>query len=130
MKVAVAADAADEKAKISEHFGRAGYFLIYEVADEGFSFIEARENPKAREGGHFHEAILPVLKDVDVVISAGMGRGAYSHLIAEDKRVIITSAIPAKEAVEKLAKGKLEHDSTRIHTHSGHEHSHVHIHRH
>ncbi|WP_456474562.1 NifB/NifX family molybdenum-iron cluster-binding protein [Candidatus Pyrohabitans sp.] len=125
MKVAVAADAAGENAEVSQHFGRAGYFLIYELTPESFSFMEARENPKAR-GGHFHEAILPVLEDVEVVISAGIGRGAYSHLIAEDKKVVIINVMPAKEAVEKLARGELRHEPGRIH--SGHHHAHGHTH--
>jgi predicted Fe-Mo cluster-binding NifX family protein len=128
MKVAIAADAAEESTRVSEHFGRARYFLIYEVVGDSVSFVEARANPKAQGHGHFHEAILPVLEDVEVVISAGMGRGAYSHLIAEDKKVVITSAIPAREAVEKFARGELKHEPERIH--ASHHHGHAHAHSH
>ncbi len=126
MKIAIAVDTAEESARVSEHFGRARYFLIYNVANESVSFVEARANPKAQGHGHFHEAILPVLEDVEVVISAGIGRSAYSHLIAEDKKVIVTGAIPAGEAAEKFAKGELKHEPERIH--SGHHHHHSHAH--
>ncbi len=123
MKVAVACD---KNGKISSHFGHSEKFLIYSVDDGRFELIEERENPKVRQGGHFHESILPVLKDVDVVIAGGMGMGAFAHLRAEDKEVVVTSIEQPEEAIEKLARGELKHEQDRVH----HSHSHRSHHHH
>ncbi len=125
MKVAIAAT---EDKKVSAHFGHAEQFLIYSVEGEKVEFMEARENPKRRTGGHFHETILSILKDVDTVIAGGMGRGAYSNLIAEDKKVVVTSLEDVEEAVRKLAEGKLEHEAERVHSSHSHHHHHAHHH--
>ncbi len=124
MKVAIAADSDREDSRVSEHFGKAEYFLIYEVGGNNLRFVEARRNPKAAGGGHFHETVARVLEDAEVVISAGMGRGAYSHLIADGKQVLLIPPMKVREAAEKYAANKLEHDASRLRAHHAHPHPH------
>ncbi len=128
MKVAVAAT---ENKEVNAHFGHAENFLIYNVEGDNINLVEVRKNLIKRTGGHFHEALVSLLKDVDTVIAGGIGRGAYSNLIAEDKKVVITSIENVEEAIKKLVKGELKHEADRIHSHGhGHGHTHTHAHHH
>ena len=122
MKIAVAAT---ENKEVNAHFGHAENFLIYNVEGDKINLVEVRENLIKKTGGHSHEALASLLKDVDTIIAGGIGRGAYSNLIAEDKKVVITSIENVEEAIKKLAKGELEHEADRIHSH-GHGHGHIH----
>ncbi len=123
MKVAVAVT---ENKEVNAHFGHTENFLIYNVEGDKIDFVEVRKNLIKKTNGHFHEALVSLLKDVDTVIAGGIGRGAYSNLIAEDKKVVITSIGNVEEAIKKLVKGELEHEADRIHSH-GHDHTHPHL---
>lgn len=106
---------------ISEHFGRSAAFLVFEIEDGQIKACETRKNgmqhlheqracDHAATGStpHTHEGILSALAGCDVVICAGMGRGAAEALRAGGVgRIVVTAAGPAEEIVAAYLAGKL-----------------------
>jgi predicted Fe-Mo cluster-binding NifX family protein len=127
MNIAFASDGDNQ---IAAHFGQARGFKIFEVIDGQIGksrFLEntftghARglHNPGAdhhHDHGHAHnkhEGFLEALKDCSVVISNGMGRGAYQHLKNAGKEVFITSETEIDKALGLYLEGKLEDEPHR-----------------
>ncbi len=102
MKIALITD--DEKT-ISEHFGRAGKYVVYTVEDKQLKNLEVRnkighndfiklEGEHEEHGDHNdsrgrgfgshseekHQKMFETIKDCDVLVVRGMGRGAYLGL--------------------------------------------------
>ena len=122
MKIAVVTD--DGKA-ISQHFGRAMYYGVYDVRS---GKVEGKEiKPKVvhhREGeaqlhehqeGYKHSTMLSSIQDCEVLIARGMGRGAYEAIKQSGIKPIITDLIYVDEAVEAYIKGTLEDHPERLH---------------
>jgi len=61
-------------------------------------------------GLHSHDRVLSGLADVQVIISAGMGRRAVNDLQAAGKEIFITSETQVGDAVNQYVGGKLESD--------------------
>ncbi|HHV30327.1 NifB/NifX family molybdenum-iron cluster-binding protein [Acetivibrio mesophilus] len=80
-KVAVASS--DGKV-VNTHFGRALNFLIFEINEDGWEFLESRENRPAcsygehSEGGLLYSAEL--LADCKIVLASMIGSGAIQVL--------------------------------------------------
>lgn len=117
MKVAVVSD--DGK-NVSQHFGRAKYFLIYETSNSGFVLKEVIEKPahnhdmvahghhhggRGHGGGHgLHRKAVNLLKDCQVLIARGLVEGARLALKEKNIEVVITNEEIADEAVRKYLK--------------------------
>ncbi|MDR0523188.1 MAG: hypothetical protein LBG62_02030 [Candidatus Methanoplasma sp.] len=86
MKARVAVASTDGKA-VNQHFGRADSFLIFDVGDGGFAYVERRRVPPFCAGGD-HEgrsggevsALLGALADCRAVVAARIGAGAAGLL--------------------------------------------------
>lgn len=121
MNIAFASDGDNQ---IAAHFGQAMGFEIIEVENgkiTGRRFLENTFTGHARglhgqgEGDHHghghmqnkHEGFLEALQDCSVVISHGMGKGAYQHLRNAGKHVYITSEDKIDKALELYLKGEL-----------------------
>jgi len=72
----IAAASTDGKT-INEHFGKAAVFLIYEIGEKGYTFIEERKvTPLSCDGGHTENGILSTLdalKDCTAVVAVKVG---------------------------------------------------------
>ena len=127
MNIAFASDGDNQ---IAAHFGQASGFEIIEIKDGQVGnrrFLENTFTGHARgmhsqgaghhhEHGHTqnkHEGFLEALKDCSVVISHGMGKGAYQHLKNAGKEVFITSEQKIDKALELYLEGKLEDEPHR-----------------
>ncbi len=127
MKIAVVTD--DGKT-ISQHFGRALYYLVYNVENGAVTAKETR--PKAahhtpgeehhREGGHSgpeadaaHGSMLSNIRDCKVLIARGMGYGAHEALTSAGIEPYITDINLADEAVKAYTEGKLDSHTERLH---------------
>mgnify|MGYP001046615265 CR=1 FL=1 len=67
------------------------------------SLEEIKSTPKA----HSHAGVLTGLADVQVLISAGMGRRAVNDLGAAGKEIFITSEQKIEDAVNQYVEGNL-----------------------
>src|SRR4030042_257433 len=102
MKIAVVTD--DGK-MISQHFGRAKYYIVYDVQGGVVKGSEMRskaahhagDEPHHEEGGHRgpdadakHSSMLANISDCEALIARGMGFGAFDAIGAAGVKPFIT----------------------------------------
>ena len=122
MKIAIVSD---DGQTISKHFGRAGEYVVFSVEQE--KIVDRKSLPKEdfchsshrRHGRHqnrqnpggkgfgnrassTHYQMFEAIKDCDVVLSRGMGRGAYLDLQSLGIRPIVTDIANIDMAVQAV----------------------------
>jgi predicted Fe-Mo cluster-binding NifX family protein len=115
MKIAVASD--DQKT-ISEHFGRACGFMVFEIQNNAIINQEYRENIGKSTGECHscdHETMIKNIKDCDVVISYGMGQRIYADLLKNNILAIVTDERTVSDAVNQYLKNKLTNRLDKLH---------------
>jgi predicted Fe-Mo cluster-binding NifX family protein len=124
----------DDEHTISQHFGRAPYYLVATVADG--QVIEWQRRDKL---GHAHFASEPqvhqpveqhgfdsasqdrhtrmaeAIADCEVLICGGMGAGAYASMQARRIRPVVTDIQSIDEAVQAYLGGHLVDQVERLH---------------
>ena len=118
MKIALTCD----KDLISEHFGHAPYFGIYEVTGNQYSLIDMMKSP-----GHQPGSLPKFLNEqgVKVMISGNMGDGAFRLFKEFGIEVIVGAKGRLDDVLKSFASGTLksnEHVCTEHQHHEGHEH--------
>ena len=81
---------------INEHFGRAAFFRVYEVTDNGYSFLESRDAVAACQHTRTHsqtdfDTVIGLLSDCEAVLVEKIGEGAAAYLISKGVRVFEVS---------------------------------------
>jgi len=106
VKIAVASS---DGILVDQHFGKAHGFRIYRLHDEGYDFLEYREN-EAPCAGHSHddnalERAAARISDCRGVVVAQVGSGAIDALIGHR---VMAFTLPGSidEAFESLIKSK------------------------
>jgi predicted Fe-Mo cluster-binding NifX family protein len=132
MKIAVISE---DGANISQHFGRAPYYVVLTV--EGNEIVDSETRPKA---GHHtfaaqghprlgpgerhgydagseakHRSMAEAIADCEVLIAGGMGWGAYESLKGYGIRPIVTDMPDIREAVRRYLEGELPDLMERLH---------------
>ena len=134
MKIAVITD--DEKT-ISMHFGRAPYYLVFTI--EGNQIVardlrdklghrqfanepgqyEEHNDPRGHGFGNQaedkHTRMIESIKDCDVIIARGMGRGAYISMEQANIRPFVTDIADAEAAVKAYIEGNLIDHTDKLH---------------
>lgn len=101
-----AAVASTDGKVINCHFGKASKFLIFELSDTGFEYIEIREvEPCCNRGEHKEGAFETAAKklcDCNIILVSKIGMTAADFL--ESRGFAVYEApFPIKECLEKLA---------------------------
>ena len=69
---------------VNQHFGRTQNFLIVEINDKDYKFLEKRENAPTCQGfEHSEEAMdrsISIIEDCEAIFVAKVGAGARSKL--------------------------------------------------
>lgn len=129
MKIAVVTD--DGKT-ISQHFGRAKYYQVFEVQNGAIKGIDRRpkvghhvegenhhaEHVEAHEhhgDPAIHNAMLANIADCKVLIARGMGYGAFEAIKEAGLEPFITDIESTEEAVKAYINGKLDSHTERLH---------------
>lgn len=123
----------DDKRTISPHFGRAQYYLVYEIKDGVVVNKEARpkffhnqgvvgRNMANREEEHspaeeasIHGSMLSNVADCEALITRGMGSGMYYAMKQAGIEPFVTSVAIADDAVQAYIKGTLDNHMERLH---------------
>ena len=110
VKVAIACD----EGNVSEHFGFCEEFVIYEIEENKIKKREVLKNP-----GHIPGFLPKFLKEknVDVVITKGIGPRALELFQSEGIKVISTVSGNEKEVIKKYMEGQLEERSEACKNH-------------
>ena len=124
----------DDGQTISQHFGRAGSYLVVQVAEGQVLNREMREKmghqhfvveghePNRQHGSGLdaashrkHGQMAEAIKDCDVIICGGMGRGAYQSMQAYGIKPVVTDKLDIEEALQAYIEGKLEDQTGMLH---------------
>jgi len=131
MKIAVITD--DERT-ISQHFGRAPYFVVVTVEDGKIVGRERRDKlghahlanePHSEELGqphgfgpqahNRHLQMAEAIADCEALLCGGMGRGAYESMKARNIKPVVTDIRLIDEAALAYAQGKIVDLVERLH---------------
>ena len=132
MKIAAASD---DEVNISQHFGRAPYYVVETVEDgrvvdretrakAGHQTFAAHESPKlAPDERHGydagseirHESMAEAIHDCQVLIAGGMGWGAYESMREHGIETIVTDVKDIDEAIELYLAGNLPNLTALLH---------------
>jgi len=125
----------EDEVNISQHFGRAPYYVVLTVEGNeivgsetrpkaGHHTFAAHEHPKLASGQRHgcdagseakHQSMAETIADCDLLIAGGMGWGAYESLKGYGIRPIITDVGDIREAALRCAKGDLPDLMERVH---------------
>ncbi|MDI9609305.1 MAG: NifB/NifX family molybdenum-iron cluster-binding protein [Candidatus Verstraetearchaeota archaeon] len=115
---------------ICRHFGRAPYYLVVEL--DGKNVVSKRMVPKggcANRSRHDHEehggvhlgseerhkSMIQQADGCEIVVSGGMGMGAYQSLMLSGIEVYITNVEDIDEAISLLAENRLDNNLELLH---------------
>lgn len=115
MKIAVASD---NKKTISEHFGKARGFKIFEIKNNRIINEEYRKNIGKNNGNCGscdHAIMINNIKDCDIIISFGMGRRIYDDLISNKIMPIVTEENDVKKIVDLFLNSNLINRIDKLH---------------
>ncbi|MBC7129965.1 NifB/NifX family molybdenum-iron cluster-binding protein [Candidatus Bathyarchaeota archaeon] len=96
-------------ARLSEHFGRAPYFIVVDLNEDGtVANVQAVPNESEHFGGFGRPPDCILQLKPNAVITYGMGPRALSIFQSKGVAVLRTNASTVKEVVEAYTKGLLE----------------------
>jgi predicted Fe-Mo cluster-binding NifX family protein len=131
MKIAVITD--DEKT-ISQHFGRAPFYMVFTVDDGQITERERRDKLGHKQFAHEHHdsehgqphgfgpaahdrhtRMAEAIADCESLLCRGMGAGAYYSMQQRDIRPLVTDIEDIEEAVRQYLAGSLVDHRERLH---------------
>jgi len=132
LKIAVISD---DEVSISQHFGRAPYYVVLTVEEgkivdsetrpkAGHHTFAAQEHPRLAPGERHgydagsqakHRSMAETITDCEALLAGGMGWGAYESLKSYGIRPIITDVGDIREAVLQYLDGNLPDLMERLH---------------
>ncbi len=131
MKIAVITD---DGVNVSQHFGRAPWYLVFTVDNGKIAGAEKRAkmghhnfhgqetNPEPTGPHGFdpasqqrHAGMVGNISDCQVLIAGGMGMGAYDSIKSYNIEPVVTDVRVAEEAVKLYVQGRLLNLVERLH---------------
>ena len=123
----------DDGETITQHFGRAGKYLVVEIekGEEVSRDLRSKLEPMYfRKIEHDHKdtpdhdspaahnkhvQMMAAIEDCDVVVCGGMGRGAFQSIVSLGKKVFMTSTGNINDALKGYLAGELVDMSDLVH---------------
>ena len=132
MKIAAISD---DETTISQHFGRAPFYVVVTVeagkivsketrAKTGHHTFAAHQPPDLAPGEKHgydagsqvrHQSMAETISDCQVLLAGGMGWGAYESMQSYNIKPIVTDVESIDEAVQLYLDGKLTNLMERLH---------------
>lgn len=124
----------DDGKTISQHFGRAAYYLVLTV--EGGQIVECELRNKlghaqfheeahhentnephglGPEADNRHGRMAEAIADCESLLCRGMGRGAYESMKTRNIRPVVTEIADIEEAVMAFINGEIVDHVERLH---------------
>jgi predicted Fe-Mo cluster-binding NifX family protein len=122
---------------ISQHFGRAPFYIVVTVEDRKIIARETRDKMghnqfggETHEGAHGedprghgfdpaaqnrHARMVTAIVDCEVLLARGMGAGAYESIKQAGIRPILTDISSIDEAVQAVISGQITDHTERLH---------------
>jgi len=125
----------DDETTISQHFGRAPFYVVVTVEAGKITSKETRDKtghhtfaahrppdlaPGERHGYDAgsqvrHESMAETISDCQVLLAGGMGWGAYESMQSYNIKPIVTDVKSIEEAVKLYLDGRLTNLMERLH---------------
>jgi predicted Fe-Mo cluster-binding NifX family protein len=125
----------DDGKTISQHFGRAPYYLVVTVEDGQITHRELRdklghaqfadqahdpEQPGQPHGmgaasHNKHLMMSEAIADCEALLCGGMGMGAYQSMLARGIKPVVTDIWDIEQAVMAYVEGKIVDQVERLH---------------
>ena len=112
MKTAITSSGQDLDSKIDLRFGRAFGFIIYDMDDDSYKFIDNTQNLNASQGAGIQAAQNVVNQNVDAIITGNCGPKAFKVLSSAGVKIYIGAEGTIKETIEKFKKNELQEAET------------------
>lgn len=107
MKVAIPASDQSMDAQMDLRFGRAGFFLIYDMDNDECEFIPNQQNMMARQGAGIQSAQTVANKNVQAVVASNVGPKAFDVLTSAKISIYTSKQRSLKEIIEDFKEEKL-----------------------
>jgi predicted Fe-Mo cluster-binding NifX family protein len=125
----------DDGITITQHFGRAGKYLVVEVEEGEEVSRDLRDRQGHKQKHHTgvkndhvatrdhegpvahlkHVQMMAAIEDCDVVVCGGMGRGAFNSIVSLGKEVFMTNTGDINDALKGYLAGELVDMSDLVH---------------
>lgn len=117
----------EDGTSISKHFGRAPFYQVVEIVDGAVKSSEIlpkigcahshshEEGDTDQNEAQKHQKMSDPIRDCKLVVSGGMGFGAYQSLMLRGIRTIMTEIDLIDDAVTQYIEGKLEDRPELLH---------------
>ncbi len=108
MKVAFTTSGADMGAPLDPRFGRAAYFIVYDLENGSFEAVLNHKNLNAVQGAGVQAAAALARLGAGSLVTGHCGPKAFRVLDAAGVRVYLTDAPTVAEALEHYRSGALQ----------------------
>jgi predicted Fe-Mo cluster-binding NifX family protein len=107
MKIAIPSN---DKEMVSENFGRAGFFVIFDLENHTTEIINNEVNLNAEQGAGIQSASLLVKNGINAVLAPHVGPKAFEVLKSAKLTIFATTGknMAVKDALEQYKAGILE----------------------
>jgi predicted Fe-Mo cluster-binding NifX family protein len=124
----------DDGTNISQHFGRAPFYAVYTVEDNEILKREMRDKMGhqqfVHQEGHLdeagrhgfgpgsqqrHAAMAKAIADCDVLLSGGMGWGAFESMKQAGIKAVVTDMVDIEDAIQAYLDGTLVERTDLLH---------------
>ncbi|NMA48257.1 MAG: dinitrogenase iron-molybdenum cofactor biosynthesis protein [Tissierellia bacterium] len=106
MRIAIPVDKKDNVTKVSTSFGRASYFIIYDIESKESSFIENKAK-ESKGGAGIVAAQTIVDNKVDVLLTPQCGENAAEVIKAADIKIYKTEGTDLEKNLDNFTHDKL-----------------------
>lgn len=99
MKIAISSQGPNLTDRVDPRFGRAAYFIVYDLDNDAFTALPNSQNAGAGQGAGIQTAQLIARQGVGLVVSGNMGPKAFEALRATNIRMVAWDAGTVEDAV-------------------------------
>lgn len=108
MKIAITSSGQNLDNEIDLRFGRSFGFIVYNLEDETFEFIDNNQNLNTSQGAGIQAAQNVVNQNVDAIITGHCGPKAFAVLSSAGVKVYTGAEGTIKEIIEKFKRGEIQ----------------------
>jgi predicted Fe-Mo cluster-binding NifX family protein len=112
MKIAITSSGQGLDSQVDLRFGRAIGFIIYDLENKSFEFIDNVQNLNAAQGAGIQAAQNVANKNVEVVITGHCGPKAFNGLSLAGAKIFVGAQGTVQETIEKFTNNELQEASS------------------
>ena len=108
MKIAITSSGKTLESQVDLRFGRALGFIIYNLEDDSFEFVDNTQNLNAAQGAGIQAAQNVVNQNVGAVITGHCGPKAFAVLNTAGVKIFIGAEGTVQNSIQKFKNNELQ----------------------